>query len=186
MRISLRDARNSARGAVIFWLLAFICAVGARGALADFQGSTLVEAPLRDIAAQVNYWPAHCAQFEKNTVASQCWMDAAKSIDRYAGSHSLTDDLKALRMDWRLRGLLLLSFKAPGSEGHVSMEGGPPQSAREPKVKAAKAQVETRLHKDRRKKVVGPLPLLPEEGVLLLRLDRQRKKNFTSSYPRKD
>jgi hypothetical protein len=145
-----------------------------------------VEAPLRDIAAQVNYWPAHCAQFEKNTVASQCWMDAAKSIDRYAGSHSLTDDLKALRMDWRLRGLLLLSFKAPGSEGHVSMEGGPPQSAREPKVKAAKAQVETRLHKDRRKKVVGPLPLLPEEGVLLLRLDRQRKKNFTSSYPRKD
>jgi hypothetical protein len=145
-----------------------------------------VEAPLGEIAAQVKYWSAHCVQFEKNTVASQCWLDAAKEIDRYARSHSLTDDLKALRMDWRLRGLLLLSFKPPGTEGQVSIEGGPRQSGREPKVKAAKAQVGTPLHKNRRKKVVGSVPLLPGEVVLPLRVDRARKKNFTSSYPRKD
>ena len=192
--ISLRDARNSARGVVIFWLLALICTVGAGQALADFQASTseqnrrndLAEVPLGEIAAQVKYWSAHCVQFEKNTVASQCWLDAAKVIDRYAKSHSLTDDLEALRRDWRLRGLLLLSPKAPGSEGHVSIEGGPRESDRVPKVKAAKAQVETPVHKVRRKNAVGPVPLLPVAAVLPLRLDRQIKKNFTSSYPRKD
>jgi hypothetical protein len=188
MWILVCDARSSARWAIVSLLLALFCSGGTSEAVADFPAAVseqnrereLAAAPLGDIRAQVSYWSAHCVQFEKNAVASQCWRDAAGVIDRYATTHPLSDDLRALRMDWRLRALLL-SLTAPQA-GEGSIEGRPQRSLREPTVKAAKAKVETPLRKGRKEKVGKPVPVPPGLAALSQRASTMKKQNFTSSY----
>jgi hypothetical protein len=192
MRISLCDTRCSAQWAVIFLLLALLCTEGTREAAAELPAPVseqnrkydLAEVPVREISAQVDFWSAHCAQFEKNTFASQCWLDAAGVIDGYARRHPLTKDLRALRMDWLLRGLLL-SLTPPEAED-ASIEGKSQRSGREPTVKAARVKGETPLRKDRKEKVGKPVPLPPELAALSQRLYTTKKQNFTSSYVHKD
>jgi hypothetical protein len=182
-----------ARWAIVFLLLALFCSGGAREAVADFPATVsdqnrendLSAIPLGDIRAQVSYWSAHCVQFEKNAVASQCWRNAAGVIDRYATTHPLSDDLRALRMDWRLRALLL-SLTVPEAEDGGSREGRPQRSRREPTVKAAKAKVEPPLRKDRKEKVGKPLPVPPGLAALSQGAYTKKKQNFTSSYLHKE
>ena len=111
---------NLARESRFCPLLAFLC-MGLTSAAGAFDSapsppgqpgnSQSAKISAGEIAALVEYWPAHCGELEaekRNTEASRCWWFAAEELNRHAnGDHPLTDEIKDLRRDWLWRGARL-------------------------------------------------------------------------------
>ena len=128
--------RTSARGPLLLSLLTFLqtgmtstaSAFNSPPApLAEEESNEEVHVSLSEIAAQVAYWPALCAELEKagsTTDASRCWWYAAEEITRRAiGNQTLADDVKALRTDWLWRGARLsLQSPEPGERAASLIE----------------------------------------------------------------